>query len=84
MTEEEAYELLATHRMLEDKERPGHFSCGATLCPHQYNAMTSHNWQAHRRHWAKLIADATTIRRPVAKCDIWQDGLCFCTKECAN
>jgi hypothetical protein len=59
MTEDEAYELLSTHRMLEDKERPGRFYCGAIKCAHQYTAPPSRNWQAHRRHWARLIADAT-------------------------
>lgn len=62
MTEEEAYALLATHRMLENKEKPGQFYCGAISCPHQYYAPADRNWQAHRRHWAKLIADATTER----------------------
>jgi hypothetical protein len=60
MTEEEAYQLLSDHRMAEHKERPGSWSCDATRCQHQYVAPTSRNWQAHRRHWAKLIAAATT------------------------
>lgn len=59
MTEDEAYQLLAEHRILEDKEIPGDWSCGAIKCPHQYVAPTSRSWQAHRRHWALLIAEAT-------------------------
>lgn len=61
MTEDEAYDLLATHRMTEHKEHLGVFYCSATFCPHQYNAPESRKWQAHRRHWAKLIADAITV-----------------------